>query len=709
VRRLRLLPVLLALSMVALGCEGPLALRETPTPETSLLPPLPTAEAFLKAWEGDEYGVMYGMLSSSAQQGITEEEFGGLHLSILEEATVISHDLELENLVEGEGEAQADFTLSLETVLLGSPQLHGQLHLVWENVGWRVDWSPEVILPSLTGDNVVYLHRLTSARANIYDRDGQPLAVDGSMVTVGVVPQDIENENALLAELSSILNMSWAEIQGLYAAEGIQPHWFVPIGDLSFEESLAYADRLSSLPGVMLRETPVRTYPQGDLAANVLGYLGEISREELITLESQGYAEGDAIGKAGLERWGESYLAGRRGGILSIVTPQGELVDSIVEFPATQSRSIYSTIDLELQRVAEEALGEHRGAVVALDPNSGEILALATNPRYDPNELTWGRFDAARWEALASDPARPLINRATQGLYPTGSVFKVITAAAAMEGAGFSPQTTVNCTGSWAGLGPGWVKHDWLLSGHGAMDFRSAIVRSCDVFFWEMGFRLNAIDVDLLPSYGHFFGFGEPTGLDALDESEGLIPDAAWKEEYFTGEGNPFWVPGDAVNLAVGQGDLLTTPLQVANMMAAIANGGTLYRPHVVLRISGTPHEDEVNFTPSERGRVAISEANLQVIRDGLNGVTSDPGGTALRAFDGAAFSSAGKTGTAETPDEKPHAWFAGYAPVEDPQIALAVVVENSGEGSVFAAPICRQVMEAFFFGPPVPEPSEGQ
>jgi penicillin-binding protein 2 len=709
VRRLRLLPVLLALSMVALGCEGPLALRETPTPETSLLPPLPTAEAFLKAWEGDEYGVMYGMLSSSAQQGITEEEFGGLHLSILEEATVISHDLELENLVEGEGEAQADFTLSLETVLLGSPQLHGQLHLVWENVGWRVDWSPEVIFPSLSGDNVVYLHRLTSARANIYDRDGQPLAVDGSMVTVGVVPQDIENENALLAELSSILNMSWAEIQGLYAAEGIQPHWFVPIGDLSFEESLAYADRLSSLPGVMLRETPVRTYPQGDLAANVLGYLGEISREELITLESQGYAEGDAIGKAGLERWGESYLAGRRGGILSIVTPQGELVDSIVEFPATQSRSIYSTIDLELQRVAEEALGEHRGAVVALDPNSGEILALATNPRYDPNELTWGRFDAARWEALASDPARPLINRATQGLYPTGSVFKVITAAAAMEGAGFPPQTTVNCTGSWAGLGPGWVKHDWLLSGHGAMDFRSAIVRSCDVFFWEMGFRLNAIDVDLLPSYGHFFGFGEPTGLDALDESEGLIPDAAWKEEYFTGEGNPFWVPGDAVNLAVGQGDLLTTPLQVANMMAAIANGGTLYRPHVVLRISGTPHEDEVNFTPSERGRVAISEANLQVIRDGLNGVTSDPGGTALRAFDGAAFSSAGKTGTAETPDEKPHAWFAGYAPVEDPQIALAVVVENSGEGSVFAAPICRQVMEAFFFGPPVPEPSEGQ
>jgi penicillin-binding protein 2 len=241
------------------------------------------------------------------------------------------------------------------------------------------------------------------------------------------------------------------------------------------------------------------------------------------------------------------------------------------------------------------------------------------------------------------------------------------------------------------------------------MDFRWALTRSCDVFFWEMGLRLNSVDENLLPSYAHFFGFGEPTGLDAIDESEGLVPDPEWKEEYFTGEGNPFWVPGDAVNLAVGQGDLLASPLQVANMMAAIANGGILYRPHLVMRISGTPQEEEQVFTASERGRVPISEANLQVVRDGLAGVTSAEGGTAVRAFEGAAFTSAGKTGTAETPAEKPHAWFAGYAPVEAPQIVVAVVVENSGEGSVFAAPICRQVMEAFFFGPPAPEPAGGE
>jgi penicillin-binding protein 2 len=709
VRRDRRILALILLLGLLVGCEGPLASSETPTPENPPLSPAPTAETYLTAWEQDDYAGMYELLSTSARQGITEEEFAWLHHSIMEEATVLSHHLELQDVTEEGKQARGTFTLTLETTLLGTPQISNQLPLVWEEAGWRVDWSPKVIFPSLSGDNLVYLHRLTSTRANIYDRDGQPLAVDGSMVTVGVVPQEIEDENALLAELSRILNMGWVEIQSIYTAEGIQPHWFVPIAQLSFEESLAYAETLSSLPGVMLQETPVRTYPQGDLAAHVLGYLGEIGPEELTTLETEGYEEGDAIGKAGLERWGETYLAGRRGGRLTIVTPEGQLVETIVESPAAQSRSVYTAIDTELQKVAEDALGDRRGAVVALDPNNGEILALATSPRFDPNELTWGHFDAASWEALSSDPDRPLLNRATQGLYPTGSVFKVVTAAAAMDGAGFSPHTTINCTGSWSGLGAGWVKYDWLKTGHGPMDFRSAIVRSCDVFFWEMGLRVNGVGENLLPSYAHQFGFGEPTGLDALDESEGLVPDPEWKEEYFTGEGNPFWVPGDAVNLAVGQGDLLATPLQVANMMAAVANGGTLYRPHLVMRISGTPQEDEVVFARSERGRLPISDANLQVIRSGLDGVTSDAGGTAYQAFEGATFTSAGKTGTAETPDELPHAWFAGYAPVEAPQIAVAVVVENSGEGSVYAAPICRQVMEAFFYGPPPAETPEAE
>ena len=708
-RRVNFILALAILFVLTLACERPVSLVDTPTPETSYLPPLPTAQAFLEAWDEGDYEAMYALLSSSAQDSIMEEEFVWFHQSTMQEATVLSQDLEMGNLVEEEGKARADFTLALDTILLGSPQIANQLPLVWEDVGWRVDWSPEVIFPSLTMDDVVYLHRLTAARGSIYDRNGEPLATQGALVTVGVVPQDIQDESHLLAELSLILNMSQEDIQSVYTAPGVQPHWFVPIADISFEASVTHARVLDSLPGVMLRETSVRTYPQGSVAAHIVGYMGEINQDELMTLQEVGYVEADAIGKTGLERWGETLLAGRRGGRLAIITAQGELVDTIVEHPATQSRSIHTTIDLELQKLAEEALGDHRGAIVALDPNNGEILAMATSPRYDPNELTWGRFDAARWQSLSSDSARPLVNRATQGAYPTGSVFKVVTAAAALEGAGFSPDTTIKCTGSWAGLGPGWTKYDWLRSGHGPMDFRSAIVRSCDVFFWEMGFRLNELDAELLPSYGHHFGFGELTGMDAIDETAGLVPDPAWKEEFFTGEGNPFWVPGDAVNLAVGQGDLLATPLQVANMMAAIGNGGILYRPHLVMRISGTPQEEEQVFTASERGRLPISEANLQVLRDGLDGVTSNRDGTAWYAFEGAAFSSAGKTGTAETPDEKPHAWFAGYAPAEAPQIAVAAIVENSGEGSVYAAPLCRQVMEAYLLGPPPPEAAEGE
>jgi penicillin-binding protein 2 len=709
VRRTHLVLALAILFLLTLACEGPLRLADTPTPGTLTLPALPTAQAFLEAWEEGDYEAMYELLSSSAQELMIEEEFRWFHQSIMEEATVHSYDLQMGDLVEEEGKAQVDFTLTLNTILLGSPEIRNQLPLVWEDIGWRVDWTPEVMFPSMTKDNLVYLHRLTSSRANIYDRNGEALAIEGSMVTVGVVPEQIEDEAHLLAQLSFILNLSQESIQSLYAAAGVQPHWFVPIADISFEESVTHADSLNSMAGVMLRETSIRTYPQGSLAAHIVGYMGEVSPEELVTLQPLGYVEADVIGKAGLERWGETYLAGHRGGRLTIITAEGELVDTVVEYPATQSRSIYATIDSTLQKVAEEALADHRGAIVALNPHNGEILAMATSPRFDPNNLTWGHFDAVRWEALSSNPDRPLLNRAAQGLYPTGSVFKVVTAAAGLEGAGFSPDTTINCTGSWAGIGPDWVKYDWLRSGHGPMDFRPAIVRSCDVFFWEMGLRLNSIDVNLLPSWGHHFGFGELTGLDAIDETAGLVPDPEWKEEYFTGEGNPFWVPGDAVNLAVGQGDLLTTPLQVANMMAAIANGGILYQPHLVMRISGTPQEEEQIFVSTERGRVPVSEANMQVIRAGLEGVTNDTGGTAYHAFEGAAFTSAGKTGTAETPDEKPHAWFAGYAPVEAPQIAVAVVVENSGEGSVFAAPLCRQVMEAYLFGPPTPEPAEGE
>jgi len=685
--------LLLTLLVLAVSCQGSSTPEATPSPTPPKPSPRPVAEAFLAAWEERAYTSMYGLLSSPSKAIISEEKFIERYEGVMEEATVTSLSVEVTGVEEKGEKAEARFTVALRTVLLGEFQVENILPLVWEE-GWKVEWSPSLIFPELSDENLVYLEREVPARANIYARNGEPLAMEGALVAVGVIPGQIADEPRLLSELSRILGMSQGEISEKYHAVGIQPHWWVPIGDITFEESIEYRETLSSLAGVSLREKPTRTYPQGTVAAHIVGYVGEIDQEELASLSDEGYREGDMVGKAGLEQWGEGYLAGRMGGVLSVVTPQGEVVKVIREYLARPSRSIYTTIDLDLQRVAEEVLGDKTGAIVALDPHSGEILALVSRPTFDPNPLIRG-LEASEWQALLGDPGRPLLNRATQGAYPTGSVFKIVTATAALGGAGFDPSTTIHCTGVWQG--PNLRKTDW--AAHGDMDFRWAIIRSCDVFFYEMGLRLDNIDPWLLPDFGHKLGFGELTGIE-VDETEGLVPDPEWKEVGFTGVGNPFWVPGDAVNLAVGQGDLLATPLQVANMMAAIANGGTLYRPHLVLRLGARYRDEEEVFEPEEIGKLPLSPEHLQLIQEAMREVATNPWGTAYYAFKDSPLQVAGKTGTAEVPSGEPHAWFAGYAPADDPQIAVAVVVEHGGEGSVAAAPILRKVVEAYLLPP---------
>jgi len=692
-KRLLLLAILFGL---AVSCQGSSTPEATPSPTPPKPSPRPVAEAFLAAWEERAYTSMYGFLSSPSKATVSEEKFTERYEAVMQEATVTSLSVEITGIGEKGEKAEARFLVTLHTVLLGEFLVENTLPLVWEE-GWKVVWSPSLIFPDLSDENLVYLEREVPARATIYAQNGEPLAIEGALVVVGVIPGQIQDEPLLLSELSRILGMSLGEISEKYHAVGIQPYWWIPIGDITFEESIEYRETLSSLAGVSLREKPIRTYPQGTVAAHIVGYVGEIDPEELASLSDEGYRDGDRVGKAGLERWGEGYLAGRTGGVLSVVTPQGEIVEVIREYLARPSRSIYTTIDLDLQRVAEEALGDKTGAIVALNPHSGEILAMVSHPTFDPTPLIQG-LEASEWQALLGDPGRPLLNRATQGAYPTGSVFKIVTATAALEGAGFDPSTTIHCTGSWRAP-YGRLYTDW--AAHGDMDFFWAIVRSCDSFFFQMGLRLDDIDPWLLPDFAHKLGFGEPTGIE-VDETPGVLGDPDNKEEecYKPGMENPFWVPGDAVHLAIGQGCLETTPLQVANMMAAIANGGTLYRPHLVLRLGATPRGEEEVFEPEEIGKLPLSPEHLQLIQEALREVAMNPRGTAYYAFKDSPFPVAGKTGTAEVPSGKPHAWFTGYAPADDPQIAVAVVVEHGGEGSVAAAPILRKVVEAYLLPP---------
>ncbi|MBI2845742.1 MAG: penicillin-binding protein 2 [Chloroflexi bacterium] len=692
--------ILPALLFFTISCQP------SPTTDTQRPSPMILAQTFLSAWESGDYPTMYSLLATASQERITAEDFGSRYSQELTTATVTGTSIQIVSSQSNADQANVQFTITLTTILLDEYQVSNALPLVWED-GWRVDWSPALIYPGLDWDTHLQLERLRPSRASIYARDGQPLAIDGIVITVGVIPGEIQDEPRLLTELSRILEMPPDEIQEIYRSPGVQPHWFVPIGDISFEKSVQEQEVLLSLAGVQLGEKPVRTYPQGPRAAHLVGYLGAIDQEELATYTSLGYEAEDLVGKAGLERWGEEYLAGGFGGRLSIVNSQGVVVEVVRENPAQPSLSLYTTIDLRVQQAAEEALGERRGAVVALDPRTGEILAMASYPRFDPNQLITG----VNLQEIFTDPASPLLNRATQGALPTGSVFKIITTAAALEGAGVDTSITVFCPGYW--LAP-WGRryNDWRA--HGTVDFRQAIIQSSNTFFYEMGLRLNSIDPWLLPTWAKNFGLGQATGILGLPteaEDLGLVPDPDWKECCFTGEGNPFWVPGDAVNLAVGQGDLKVTPLQAANFIAAIANGGTLYRPRLATSAGEVLGRGSIDFPAEIIGTLNLSEKNLQFMQEALQGVTIPPLGTARSALQGLLFTAAGKTGTAESvPGQLPHAWFVGYAPADDPQIAVAVMLENVGEGAFFAVPVFRTVAEAYLLPPdqrtPTPEPT---
>ena len=660
----------------------------TPTPASPGLEA--AALGFLQNWERADYRGMYALLSPPAQAETTQAEFVQYYHDVATEITMTALDTQLVSLLQDGSQGQAAYRLIVDTVLVGRIETDNLMSLSYADGRWGVNWSPALIFRELEGGNILRMFRHAPSRGNIYDRHGTALAVEDQAVTVGVVPGQIEDEDRLLAELGWILGLDAASIKGKYALA--RPDWYVPIGDLSSEASQAHYSTLTSLPAVVLRDRWVRAYRHAGLAAHLLGYMGRIEQGEQAQWVAKGYSGDELVGKAGLERWGEPYLAGRHGGALVVLTPAGRQLVTIKERPAFQSRSIYATMDRRLQQVAEAALGDKRGAIVALDPNTGQVLAMASRPTFDPNMFVTG-IDSGQWQVLVSDASRSLVNRATQGTYPPGSVFKIVTMAAALEEGGFTSGSTFNCTGIWYGLGKDWPKTCWLETGHGQVNLVQALIVSCDVTFYELGKRLYELDPTLLPRYARLFGLGALTGLGVAEEVAGLVPDPNWK----VAELGESWFPGDSVNLAIGQGYLLVTPLQVATMVAAVGNGGTLYRPQLVLKVAASSEEPEQVFEPQKLGRLPIRSETLSAIQEGLLGAATGPRGTATNALKGMEVAVAGKTGTAETPDDDPHAWFAGYAPADAPQIAVSVLVENGGEGSQVAAPLFRQVVETFF------------
>ena len=670
----------------ATATEAPTATPVPPSPEAS-------SDAFLNAWEAADYAAMYALLSAKSQAAVDAETFAQRYQNAMAAASVITVTTRLESVLREAGRASAAFRVTLDTALFGSLAADSTMSLSLQSEAWGIDWGAGVIWPQLEGEKYFRTTYSIPIRANMYGRDGLGLATQGTIVTLGVIPGEIEDESGLLQTLASVTGLSTDAIRDRY--EGANPEWKIPIADIAAEVSVEQNEALAAVSGIYRDEKEGRTYPHGEACPHIIGWVAPVPAEQLLEYRSRGYRGDEMVGVAGLEAWGEEILAGEHGGRLSIITAAGEEVAELGRREAVPGRAMHTTFGRAFQEKAQQILGDRRGAIVVLDVETSAVRGMVSGPGFDSNVFVGPASDVGRSQVL-TDPRHPLINRATLGTYPTGSVFKIVTMSAGLEEGGLDPvASTFNCPGYWDGLGVAARKYCWKEDGHGTITLQDGLSASCNVTFYNVGKSLHERNPEILPRFGRGFGLGEATGLVGLYEESGLMPSPAWKESTL-GE---LWYPGDTVNLAIGQGYLRVTPLQAARMVAAVATGGTLYRPYIVDRIEpGQEHTQQVT-EPEVVGSLPLSADHLAALQAGMLGVTTKSIGTATHRFAGLDIPVAGKTGTAEAGgvDAEPHSWFVAYAPADDPEIALAVVVENAGEGSTVAAPLGRQLIEAYF------------
>ncbi|RIK25092.1 MAG: hypothetical protein DCC52_11695 [Chloroflexi bacterium] len=689
------------------ACDGAESTPPPPTVQPTVAPtatPAPqpadvTARLFLDAWNKGNYAAMYAALAPASQTKISQNDFIARYQNVLNEATITQVNAALTSIAEEGSTATAQFKVHFETALLGPLEQTNAFSLLREQGKWGILWSPRLILTQLENGNRVKLYVTKSTRGNIYDRTGAPLAIGVQALVVNVWPAEMRRngvEAQVLAALEPILGLSQNDIKKRYG--GQNPEWKIPIQTIAPEIAQANAEALS-LPGIVLEEQDARQYPLGAAAGHIAGYVGQISADELGELYGKGYREGEYFGRAGLEHLAEEYLSGGRGGKLVALNADGAPVQVIAERAAEQSQSVYATLDSELQKHLATLLNDKRGSITVMDVKTGGILAMFSSPGFDSNAFVDRERNQERANYLTS-PQKIMLNRATQGAYPHGSVQKIITTATALERGGMSPHTPFHCTGIWKGLG--YPKACWINAygkTHGNISLQNALTQSCDIAFYETGLILHKQDPNLLTDFCRAFGLGSETGI-GLQEVAGNVPDPRVQE----------WQPTDSTDMAIGQDTFQTTPLQVVNFVAAVANGGVLWRPNLIAKIQDFVNETEQIVQPQKRGELPVSAANLQAVREGMRGVTMSKDGTAAFVFDKLPVSTAGKTGTSQVAgNHDPHAWFAGYAPFEDPQIACCVMVENGGEGSKVAAPIFRKVIEKYFNVKPPPPAKKGE
>jgi penicillin-binding protein 2 len=552
----------------------------------------------------------------------------------------------------------------------------------------------------LSKHNRIRIREIPANRGMILDRRERILVDNRPSFEVLLVPEDIADMEKTAEFLHRVLKITPEEIGKRLEANKHRPP-FKPVriqSDMSRLHLALLETHKLDLPGLIVDVAPRRAYTYRNMASHLLGYLGEIDRHELGQSRFREYQMGDFIGKYGVEQKWESFLKGIDGGRQVEVDAMGRELKVLQRVESHPGNNVFLTIDLDLQTSCETLLRGKEGAIVAMNPQNGRILAMVSQPSFSPSFFAGG-INYDDWETLIRNPFHPLQNRTIQGQYAPGSVFKVITAAAGVEEGVISPQEILSCGGSYR-FGNRTYRC-WRKGGHGKVNLHRAIVESCDVFFYQVGQRLG---IDTLAKYAKGFGLGKPTEISLGDEKPGLIPSSEWKKEAY----DEAWYQGETLSCAIGQGFVLVTPLQLLNVTSAIANGGTLYRPQIVERIEGANGKLVKSYPSIPMGKIPLSPENLMIIREALFGVVNEARGTGrIARIKGVSIS--GKTGTAQvislkedaaeedTPYEhRDHAWFVAYAPMDYPVISVVVLVEHGGHGASASAPIAREVMKKY-------------
>jgi len=565
----------------------------------------------------------------------------------------------------------------------------------------------------LATENRIRLLPLAAPRGDFLDRNGNPLVTSRLAPVISVVPMDMKKPDEVLQRLSQLLGYDVKQtvedtIARLKERKEYRPYTPIRIAtDADIATLTKIAEHQLELPGVMIEEQPIRDYPLKDVGAHVFGYVREISKEELDAWRDKGYKMGDMVGKTGLERVYDEVLRGEPGGQQVEVDAGGRPVKTLPgrKVPVAGS-SLKLTLDRSLEEAAAQGLRESMdriktqfptkaGAVVVLDVRTGAVLAMVSEPSFDPNDFTRETIPPDTWQAMNDPKWQPQLNRAIRGEYPPGSTFKMVVATAGLETGTIRPRDTIVDRGVYWRIEP---KKCWKPGGHGVINLTRAIEVSCNVYFYDLGYRTG---IDAINRYAEGYGLGRPTGINLYPgEKTGLLATPEWKLKNYKllGLKKPEpWQPGETLSAAIGQGFSSFTPLQMANYVATLANGGTRYRPYLVSQVIGPDGKVKETYGPEVMEKMDLKPSTLAAIKEGMHLVAQGPEGTAAAYFRNFPIPVAGKTGTAQNPHGADHGWFVGFAPYDKPEIAVAVLVEQGGHGGSAAAPVARRIFETYF------------